>query len=299
MLEFTKLLDKLVASLSAWVEGFVVLLPNIALATLVVILAAFGARAAQNVVLGLLLRLTNNRPISKLLATAARVGVIAVALFFALGLLKLDKTVTSLLAGVGVVGLALGFAFQDIAANFMSGFLMAVHGPFDEGDLVEVAGHRGKIKHIALRASEIETLDGLSVLVPNRQIFQNPIVNYTSTPSRRLDLNLGASYGDDMERVRAVILGAVQEVPARNREREVELFFEEFGDSAIKLSVRIWLERSDELSYKHARSEAMIAIKRALDRERLKIPFPVRTLDFGANEVGGHSFEALAPRNPS
>lgn len=214
-----------------------------------------------------------------------------VSTFFALGVMNLDKTVTSLLAGVGVVGLALGFAFQDIAANFMSGFIMAVSRPFKVGDLVEVAGQRGRIKSIALRASAIETLDGLSILVPNKEIFQNPIINFTLTPQRRLELSVGTAYGDDMKRDRQVVLDAVKDVPARDLSRAPELFFESFGDSSINFTVRVWLCQSDEISYLNARSEAMIAIKAALDAAHLTIPFPIRTLDFGADVVGGRPLD--------
>jgi len=281
------LLAKLLRTLSHWLEAVVVLAPSLLVAVLLVTAAVFASRTAQRLVRRLMLKLTDNVPVSELLAVMARVALVALALFFALGVLDLDKTVTSLLAGVGVVGLALGFAFQDIAANFMSGLILAFRGPFVVGDLVELAGHRGRIKHISLRASELETLDGLTVLVPNKEVFQSAIINYTRTPDRRMDLPVGTAYCDDMEKVRGVVLAAVRGVPNRNEQREPELFFESFGDSSINFVLRIWLTRSDEPSYLSARSEAMIAIKKAFDREKLTIPFPIRTLDFGANFVGG------------
>lgn len=287
MIQLTDLAEKLAAKLAGWVEALVVMLPNLGLALVLLVTVVLLSNVLRRVVHDVVLRITHNEPISQLLSTLARVLAIMVALFLCLGLLNLDKAVTSLLAGVGVVGLALGFAFQDIAANFMAGFIMAVAQPFDVGDLVQVAGQRGKIKTIALRASEIETLDGLSILVPNKDIFQSPIVNYTHTPQRRLDLSMGTAYGDDMRRVRDVVLQAVDGVPERDLERKPELFFESFGDSSINFSVRVWLTRADERSYLHARSEAMIAIKGALDAANLSIPFPIRTLDFGAEAVGG------------
>ena len=291
MLQVNALIEKLVEKLSGWVEALVILLPNIGLALLLLVAVALLSNLLRRFIHRVLLRVTRNEPISQLVSTLARLLAILVAGFLALGLLNLDKTVTSLLAGVGVIGLALGFAFQDIAANFMSGFIMVVEQPFDVGDLVEVAGHRGRIKTIALRATEVETLDGLSILVPNKEIFQNPIINYTHTPQRRLDFVMGTAYGDDMRRVREVVLNAVLGVPARDTGRSPELFFESFADSSINFCVRIWLKQSDELSYLNARSEAMIAIKAALDGAQLTIPFPIRTLDFGADVVGGQGLE--------
>jgi small conductance mechanosensitive channel len=293
MLNLHELTAKLSSKLHGWLEAGVVMLPNALLASLLVLFALLVSRTVQKLTQRVVHRATKNAPISELLGTLARVVVIVMALFFGLGLLGLDKTVTSLLAGVGVVGLALGFAFQDIAANFMSGFMMAVRRPFDIGDFVEVAGHKGRIKHIALRASEIETLDGLAVIVPNKEVFQKAIINYTMTPNRRLDFKMGVAYTHDMKSVRRVVVEAVQNVPARDPTRDVEFFFEEFAESSIDFSVRIWLDHADEKTLRNARSEAMIAIKEAFDREHFTIPFPIRTLDFGAEGVGGTSIERL------
>ncbi|HMJ12372.1 MAG TPA: mechanosensitive ion channel domain-containing protein, partial [Polyangiaceae bacterium] len=149
MVNLNELTAKLFMKLRSWLEASVVMLPNAVLALLLVVLAVLVAKLVQKIVQRLVYRTSKNTAISELLGTLARFAVVILAVFFGLGLLNLNKTVTSLLAGVGVVGLALGFAFQDIAANFMSGFLMAIRRPFDIGDLVEVAGHKGRIKHIA------------------------------------------------------------------------------------------------------------------------------------------------------
>ena len=296
MIDLSEVSSKLVEKLAGWFEALVVMLPNLVLAIIVVLIAAWIARWMERGARGLLLRVSGNRPISELLGTVARVATLVTGLFIALGMLNLDRTVTSLLAGVGVVGLALGFAFQDIAANFMSGFIMALRRPFDVGDLVKVADHFGRIQKVELRATELETLDGLAVIVPNKEVFQNPIVNYTKTKSRRLDFSAGTAYADDMEKVRDVVIKAVQDVPHRDLGRDIEVFFESFGDSSINFLVRIWLEKADQISWLSARSEAMIAMKKAFDREGITIPFPIRTLDFGAKVVGGEPLDAMKLR---
>lgn len=127
-------------------------------------------------------------------------------------------------------------------------------------------------------------------------MFQNAIINYTHTPVRRLDITVGTAYGDDMRRVRDVVLQSLSEVPGRDMGRPVELFFLEFADSSSNFEIRIWLNRADELTYVTARSEALIAIKTALDEAGLTIPFPIRTLDFGAHVVGGQSLQEAPVR---
>ena len=279
MSELPAVWSKLVNKLAGWLEALVVMLPNLVVALFAMAIAVWLARWVEKGIHELVFRVSNNRPISSLLGTLARIALIVMALFVVLGMLNLDKTVTSLLAGVGVIGLALGFAFQDIAANFMSGFLMAIRRPFDVGDLVEVDGRLGRIRAVELRATMLDTLDGLTVIVPNKQVFQNAIVNYTATSSRRLDFKMGTAYADDMEKVRATVIAAVQDIPKRDHEREVEVFFESFGDSSINFLLRIWLTASDQPTWLGARSEAMIAIKKAFDRDGITIPFPIRTLE--------------------
>ncbi|ACY15670.1 mechanosensitive ion channel family protein [Haliangium ochraceum] len=292
-LSISDLVEQLTGKLETWITGFVEMLPNLVVALIVVLFAAMVAKWAQRMFERLFHKISGNKPISDLLAAIVRVGINLIGLFVALGLLQLDKTVTSLLAGVGVVGLALGFAFQDIAANFMSGIIMAVKQPFSVGDLLELNGRLGKVKRIDLRATEMQTLDGLSVLVPNKDIFQNTIVNYTRTTSRRMDLEVGTAYCDDLEHVREISIAAVQELEHRDSSRDIELFFGSFGDSSINFTLRVWLDKSDQLSYLSAKSEAMIALKKAFDQNDITIPFPIRTLDFGAKVVGGERLDAM------
>ncbi|MEQ9321497.1 MAG: mechanosensitive ion channel family protein, partial [Polyangiaceae bacterium] len=281
------MLSKLAGKVEGWVEGFIVMLPNLVVALVVVALFSLAAKWVAKLASRLVKRVTNNESFSSLVGTIASVATRIVGVFVALSMLQLDKTVTSLLAGVGVVGLALGFAFQDIAANFMSGIFMAVRRPFKPGDLVEVDGRLARVESVELRSTHVTTTDGLWIQIPNKDVFQNAIINYTKTPKRRMDLSVGVAYSDDLEKARSVATEAVHEIPKRDHEREVELFYDSFGDSSINFVVRVWLESSEQKDYLAARSEAIIAIKKAFDKAQLTIPFPIRTLDFGAGDVGG------------
>ncbi|MFP4376018.1 MAG: mechanosensitive ion channel family protein [Spirochaetales bacterium] len=293
MESFENIAEQLTEKINGWIESFITTLPNLVVAVVVVVAFGLLSLLVKRLAQTTLTRFSNNHQIALLLATIARLAIVAVGLFIALEILALEKAVTSLLAGVGVVSLALGFAFQDMAANFVAGVVMALRRPFKEGDLVEVVESRGHVQRVTLRSTELETLDGLSIIVPNKNIFQNTIINYTRTDNRRMDVMVGTAYGDDMSGVRRVVVDAVRDVPYRLESRDVELFFEAFGSSSINLVVRIWLNQADELSYLEARSEAMISIKAALDNAGYTIPFPIRTLDFGAAAVGGEQLASL------
>jgi small conductance mechanosensitive channel len=291
-----KALDGLSEKLQGWLEVAVAMTPNFVLALIVLALAAVAARYAGRLVRRSLARVTDNGVLIGLSATVARIAIFALGLFAALSLLHLERTVTSMLAGIGVVGLALGFAFQDIAANFMSGVFLALRGPFVAGDVVEADGRLGVVTEVQLRRTVLRSFDGLTVIIPNKLVVQQTLINYTRSHQRRVELSLGVAYGDDLERARAAVIAALDDLEYRDPQREAQVFFKEFGSSSINFDVHFWLAESAQDKFLEARSEAVIRIKRGVDQAGLTIPFPIRTLDFGAEVVGGASFDSMQLR---
>ncbi|MEX0648198.1 MAG: mechanosensitive ion channel family protein [Balneolaceae bacterium] len=206
-------------------------------------------------------------------------------------MLNLDGTVTSLLAGAGIIGLALGFAFQDIAANFISGVLLSTRHPFGIGDIIETNEFFGTVQKLNLRNTIILTPQGQIVYIPNKAVFENPFTNYTKNGERRIDLACGISYGDDLEKVKEVTLKAVSGIEHRDKNRDVEFFYSEFGDSSINFLVRFWVNFHLHKDFWEPQSEAIMAIKKAFDDNDIMIPFPIRTLDFGIK--GGEKLNTM------
>jgi small conductance mechanosensitive channel len=297
---FARAWDLLVRKVTGWGRDFVLLLPNLAVAVLVLVGFWLLARVVRSVLRRVLARVSHSVQVNKLLSQAVYLAVLAAGVFIALGILGLQKTVASLLAGAGILGLALGFAFQDIAANLMAGIYLSVRHPFRHGHLIKTNDYFGTVQRIRLRWTEVWTQQGQLALIPNKQIFENPILNYTALGRRRIDMTLGVSYGDDLKKARQVAMRAVEEVSTRDSSREVELFYDEFTDSSISFTVRFWIPFAKQTDYLAARSEAIIRIKQAFDAEGITIPFPVTTLDFGA-KGGERLAEVLeeAPRAPT
>ncbi|MEO0559990.1 MAG: mechanosensitive ion channel family protein [Bacteroidota bacterium] len=277
----------LIVKLQGWVEHAILLLPNIVVAFLVVVVFAMLARLARRVVQSVLSRLTTRAPqagnVTNLLGTLAYIVVLAAGTFIALKFLRLDGLVTTLLAGAGVVGLALGFAFQDIASNFISGVLMAVNPIFLVGEIIETNGHMGSVREISLRTTVIDTFDGRKVALPNAKVFGEPLVNYSARRERRIDLACGVGYGDDLGNAQKVAVEAVKSLDMLKKGRPVTLFYTEFGDSSINFVVSFWVDFSKQVDFLEAQSEAIKAIKQAFDEKGVTIPFPIRTLDFDPN----------------
>ncbi len=268
--------------LMQWYEGLLTNLPNLLLAGLIIFVFVFvskGVRRAGHRVMQRSLR--NNMALSSLFSTLLQFGVILLGVFVALGVLNLDKTVTSLLAGAGVLGIALGFAFQDIAANLISGVVIAIKEPFKIGNIIEVDGIFGEVKNIDLRTTLIETFQGIEIFVPNKFMFEKPLHNFSGVPKRRLDIEVGVSYGDDLEKVEKVLYECLEELEGRVEEKPLEIFYKEFGSSSINCDVRIWVHYPKNLNYLKVRHAAVKAIKKAFDANDITIPFPIRTLDFG------------------
>ncbi|HKK93089.1 MAG TPA: mechanosensitive ion channel family protein [Longimicrobiales bacterium] len=265
---------------TGWVEALVASLPEIIAAVVVLVLFAFLARAARAGTNRLMRRATDHGPLRGLTSNATYVAVLGTGVFVALGVLQLDTVLTSALAGVGIVGLALGFAFQDIAQNFVSGILITLRRPFTDGDLVETNGFRGRVEGVDLRATRIRSLQGQLVRIPNGSVYGNPIVNFDQGSSRRVDLSCGTSYGDDLEKARRVALDAMKDVEGRDPNRDPEFYYKEFGGSSIDFVVRFWLRGTDQGTYLTAQSDAIMKLKAAFDENDVGIPFPITTLDF-------------------
>jgi small conductance mechanosensitive channel len=274
-----KALEMLVGKLSGWLQQFILLLPNLAIAVILVLVFWLLAKLAKNLSLKLLGRVSPMEEVNRLLGSLVFLSLFTAGVFMALGIVGLDKTVTSLLAGAGILALAIGFAFQDIASNFIAGIFLSIRRPFQTGHLIESNRFHGIVERISLRSTELRTPQGQLVLIPNKEVFQNPITNYTLTGKRRIDLKVGVSYHDDLEKVRQAAVQAVEGMSSRDRERPVELFYEEFGDSSINFVIRIWIESSKH-DFWRARSEAIEWIKRGFDKNGITLPSPIQTLDF-------------------
>ncbi len=216
---------------------------------------------------------------------------IGIPFFMVLSILHLDKAVTTILAGAGIIGLALAFAFQDIAANFISGIFISFRRPIHIGDIDKIGDYMGKVSNVNLRDTIPTTFQGQMVIIPNKNVFHNPIENYSLLGKRRLDLETGVSYAEDLEKVQRITLDAVRNIDGLCEDEKTTMYYKEFGDSSINYTIRFWLKNPEQSAYWIASDQAIINIKKAYDQNDITIPFPIRTLDFGIK--GGQSLSEV------
>jgi small conductance mechanosensitive channel len=280
-MDFNKAYDLITEKIETWVSTIIKLLPNIVLAAVVIVIGFLLAKFIRKYSVKIIRKFSQIQTINNLFGSIIYVVVILITFFTALNIIGLDKAVTTVLAGAGILGLALAFAFQDVAANLMSGIFMSFRHPFDLGDLVNVDNKMGRIEAINLRDTTLITLQGQRLIIPNKAVFQNTIENFSSTGMRRLDITVGISYGDDLVKVKKVVLAAVEQIEERDPNRQPEFFYKAFGDSSINFDLRIWLKGEEQIIFLKAQSDAIMFIKKAFDQNEITIPFPIRTLDFG------------------
>ena len=280
-MDINNALELIQRKLNGWLQEFVRMLPNLLLSVFIIVLGLYLSKLIKRFSKKMVSRFSHGPVLNNLLSSFIYITCVGITFFAALSVLQLDKALTSLLAGAGIAGLALAFAFQDIAANFMSGVLIILRRPLRVGDIVKIKDYMGKVESITLRDTVLLTFQGQMVIIPNKDVAQNPIENFSLLGKRRMDLTVGVSYGDDLQKVKEVTLHAIASIDGLSTVDTSTFFFESFADSAINFTIRIWTATPEQSDFLRVRSEAIMKIKQAFDKGGITIPFPIRTLDFG------------------
>jgi small-conductance mechanosensitive channel len=189
----------------------------------------------------------------------------------------------NLLAGLGFFSVAIGFAFQDILENTLSGVLLLFRQPFRSGDEIAVAGYEGTVEGITIRETRIRQYDGQLLLVPNRDVYKNVIRVQTSKTERLLTFVVGVAYDADLQSVRRVVLDALRDVDTVAAEPPPEALVQQLGESAVEIGVRFW-SNSHQLSAVRARDDAISAVKAALDAAGIDLPPAIVELRSSKND---------------
>ena len=185
--------------------------------------------------------------------------------------------VSAFLTGLGILGFTLGFALQDITQNFVAGIILLIQQPFDLENFVSISNYQGTIKAIHMRTTEMKTLDGRFVIIPNAQVLSNPIENYSRAETLRVDIPVGVSYDTELNTARTAILEVLPEIKGYLADPEPLIIYDSFGASSIDMIVGFWISTSENNIF-DAKDEAVVLIKHTLDEAGVDIPFPITTV---------------------
>lgn len=191
---------------------------------------------------------------------------------------QLGVQVGSLLAGLGILGLAVGLAAQDSLSNLVAGLTILWDRPFRIGDNVTISETFGKVQQIGLRTTRIRTVEQLDAILPNKEIINEKIVNHTLNPMMRLGVSLSIAYREDTREARRVLLEAVRGHELILDRPEPKVVVTALADSGVELELRVWLR--DPFTEREATFAMLETAKIALDEAGIEIPFPQRTLHF-------------------
>lgn len=184
-----------------------------------------------------------------------------------------------LLGAAGIIGIAVGFASQTTASNFISGFFLMAEKPFEVNDIVTVGGTTGIVMSIDMLSVKLRTFDNRYVRIPNETLIRTEVTNVTRFPIRRVDLDIGVAYREDIGRVREVLLDIAHNNPLCLVDPEPLVIFTGFGSSSLDMKLLVWATKADWLGLKNSMAEE---IKQRFDAEGIEIPFPHVSLYAGS-----------------
>ncbi|MBX2846038.1 MAG: mechanosensitive ion channel [Saprospiraceae bacterium] len=265
-------------SVDSFKEGFLHHLPNIILATIVLALFWFLASVIANGITKSLKKRMKNKSIASLFGSLLRALLVGLGIFIALSILGLDKAVTALLTGAGVAGLAVGFAVQNPLGNTFAGFLLSFRDDINIGDWIETNGFAGEVVDLDLKGTTLRGADNNMIIVPNKLVLEAPYKNHSLTTRTLVKVSCGVDYSSNLEHVRRTVLSTLCATFPHLKEEEIIFFYDEFADSSINFQTRFWMDAKSAIQAIYAKSEAIMAIKKAFEREGITIPFPIRTI---------------------
>ncbi|MDA0176622.1 MULTISPECIES: mechanosensitive ion channel family protein [Mesoflavibacter] len=279
--QLTEAYNLLIDKLEGWFNIIVTNIPNLILAVLVLITAYFVSKYVNKYVSKLMASRVQQNSITNMVGRISAVVVVLAGLFLALGILNLSKTLTSLLAGAGVAGLAIGLALQGTLSNTFAGVVLSFRKKIQIGHWVETNGFSGEVMDINLKDFTLKEADNNIVVIPNKMILENPLKNYTLTTKMRVFLECGVGYESNLEDVERITKETIcNTFDQIEKPEDVEFYYTEYGGSSINYLCRFWIDAENALEKLRAKSKAIIEIKKAYDKSEINIPFPIRTLQF-------------------
>lgn len=190
-----------------------------------------------------------------------------------IGLSIVDINIVSI---IGFMGLGIGFALKDLLGNFIAGVVILTQKKFKLGDFIRVNGELGRITNIESRTTEVKSIDGTQLIVPNSYLMTEVVQNFTSNNFRRISIEVGVHYDTPLRDVIELSLKTMNNHPDVLPDPQTTVLAKEFGESAITLELRFWIDA--QMSWKLIKSEIIQDIKVAYDKAGVVIPFPIRTL---------------------
>lgn len=213
--------------------------------------------------------------------------IFIIGLVIALG--EIGVNIAPLVAGIGVLGFVIGFALQDTLGNFAAGVMILINRPFDIGHFIDAAGAKGTVNQMNLFSTTLRTPDNQTIVIPNGKIWGDVITNITGNDTRRIDLEFGIGYEDDIPKAERVLATIIDEHPSVLKDPAPQIKLSALADSSVNFVVRPWVRTAD---YWDTYFDLTRTVKLRFDEENISIPFPQRDVHVKYEKSEGESAEA-------
>ena len=269
-----EILNDLKTQMASYYDGIIAIIPKLAVAILIVVLLLSFLRYVRRRSVTYMLDKADDKLLVGFIDSIFRIINIIIGLLLFLYIIGQSGLASSVLGAATLSSVVIGFAFKDIAENFLAGVIMAFNRPFRIGDTVMTGNVEGTITEMSLRDTHIKTFDGKDVFVPNGQIIKNPLFNYTIDGFLRKNFTIGLDYGTDIDKAREIIIQAISKVPGIMKEGKLpKTLISELGASTININVQYWLDTFDkEHSGTEIQSQAMKNALNALEDAGINLP---------------------------
>ncbi|NZA27091.1 mechanosensitive ion channel [Luteimonas sp. SJ-92] len=247
---------------------------------------------------GLQRRMRRNPFLVDLARQAIRIGALLAGLVLALDLLDAGALVGALLGTAGVVGIAVGFAFRDVAENYIAGILLSLRQPFAPHDHVVIDGHEGKVAALTSRATILVTLDGNHLRLPNALVFKGVMLNYSRNPRRQFAFEAGIANDASVSRAQRVAREALARIDGILDDPAPAVLVAALGESTTNLRISAWIDQGDT-SFAAARSEAIRLVKRAFQEHGIDMPDPGYRIELRQAAPEPEATGATPPARPA
>tara|TARA_R110002049_G_scaffold305056_1_gene501031 strand:+ start:77832 stop:79271 length:1440 start_codon:yes stop_codon:yes gene_type:complete len=268
-----------IASIKSLARETTALLPLLLIACVVAALFYYFAVAGARLTRWLSRRTITSGLLRQVSGSAVGVLIFVIGIYIALRVSGLTRLAVTLLGGTGLVGLALGFAFRDIAENYLASILISLNNPFRVGDLVEVDGHQGFVRKVTTRGTVLNTVEGNQVQIPNSNVYKGTIINYTATPMTRRDFLVGIGFEDSISEARALIDDVFQSHTAVADDPTPLVLVDSLGSATVNLRCQYWLDQSKHSAVK-VTSSLIRQVTQRLVEEGITMPDEARELIF-------------------
>ncbi len=275
----SKIINTVVSSLQDLLSSAIKVFPALVTALIIIMLTRYAAQFTRRIADGVGKKTLKSKSLQLLLSKSAHIGTWVLGTVLACVIAFPGLRLGDIIATLGLGSVAVGFAFQDIFKNFLSGILILIQRPFRIDDQIIIGDYEGTIERIDIRTTKLRTYDGERILMPNSEVFTSPVRVRTAFAQRRTDLAVGVDYNTSLPEAKSILQRTIEGVDGVLDNKAAEIDLVGFGDSSIDFIVRYWTHPRQP-QVRQVQTRAIMAIKEALDAANIGIPYPIRTLYF-------------------